>query len=132
MSQENVEIVRRALTEFDESQRLSAAFAPNFIFEGRTFRGAPIFEYHGWEGFFEFFEDWVDAYDVWEQEIGQILDGRGDRVAVLAHQRGRLRGTQDWVELDYGIVYTVTDGLIRRVELYRTAEEALEAAGVWR
>jgi ketosteroid isomerase-like protein len=131
MSQENVEIVRRAVTEFDESQRLSASFAPDFVLETRTFRGAPgPFEYHGWEGFFEFFREWVDAYDAWEQEIEQILDGGGDRVVVHARQRGRLRGTEDWVELDYGLVYTVTDGLIRRVQVYATLDEALEAAGL--
>src|SRR5215203_5343785 len=85
MSHENVEIVRRALTEFDESQRLSAAFAPNFIFEGRTFRGAPIFEYHGWEGFFEFFEDWVDAY-----ACGSRRSGRSSTAVEIAWPSSRI------------------------------------------
>jgi hypothetical protein len=69
--------------------------------------------------------------DEWEQEIDDVLDAAGSRVVVVLHQRGRLRGTQDWVELlHYGQVHTVEEGLIRRVQLYATPEEALEAAGL--
>lgn len=131
MSQENVEIVRRALSEFDDLQTLSEAFAPNFTWELRTLRAPGASEsYRGWDGFFEFFSDWVGAYEEWKQDIEEILDGGGDRVVVLAHQRGRFRGTKDWVELNYGLVYTVVDGLIRGVVAYSTPEEALEAAGL--
>ena len=131
MSQENVEIVRRALSEFDDSQLLSEAFSPDFIWELRTLRAPGTSEsYRGWDGFFEFFEDWVGAYEEWEQEIRSVLDGGGDHVVVVAHQRGRFRGTSDWVELDYGLVYQVVDGLIRKVMAYSTPEEALEAAGL--
>jgi hypothetical protein len=49
---------------------------------------------------------------------------------VAVHQRGRLHDSQAWVELRYGIVFEVEEGLIRRVQLYRTPEEALEAVGL--
>ena len=127
MSQENVEIVRQALSEFDNTLVLSESFAADFIWETP---GPSPFKYHGWSGFFDFFNEWVDAYDDWEQEIEDVLDCGGNRVVVLARQRGRLRGTQDWVELYYGLIYTVEDGLIRRVQVYETPEEALEAAGL--
>jgi ketosteroid isomerase-like protein len=131
MSQENVEIVRRATAEFDESQPLSESFAPDFVWDTRTDRVYPEQkEFHGWDGFFEFIEDWLDAYDEWDNEIGDVLDAGGSQVVILCHQRGRLQDSQAWVELDYGLVYTVEEGLIRRIQVYDTPEEALEAAGL--
>ena len=35
-----------------------------------------------------------------------------------------------WVEMHYGIVYTVEEGSISRAQFYTTAEEALGAAGL--
>jgi hypothetical protein len=49
---------------------------------------------------------------------------------ALVHQRGRLHGTEDWLEWHYGLVYTVAEGRIRRIQLYDTPEQALEAAGL--
>jgi hypothetical protein len=131
MSQENVEVVRCAAAEFRESQRLSEAFAPDFVLETRTFRGFPgQMEFHGRRGFIDFFEQWVDPYDEWEQEFADALDPGGSQVVVAVHQRGRLHDSQAWVELRYGIVFEVEEGLIRRMQLYRTPEEALEAVGL--
>ena len=131
MSQENVEVVRRATTEFDKARRLSDAFAPDFVLEMRTLRdyaGTP--EFYGRSGFFEFFEDWVDAYDEWEQQIEDVLDGGGSQVVVVLRERGRLLYSPAWVELHYGVVFTVEERLIRRLQVYGTPEEALEAAGL--
>jgi len=131
MSQENVEIVRRAIAEFDKSQRPIESFAPNFVWDVRTYRGFPVErEYRGWPGFFEFFEEWVDAYDEWNHEIEEVLDAGGNRVVALVHQRGRLHESEAWVEAHTGLVYTVEEGLIRRVQVHGTHEEALEAAGL--
>jgi SnoaL-like domain len=131
MSQENVEVVQRAAAEFRESQRLSEDFAPDFVLETRTFRGFPGQpEFHGRGGFFEFFEQWVDPYDEWDQEFGDALDAGGSQVVIAVHQRGRLHDSQAWVKLRYGIIFAVEEGLIRRMQLYGTPEEALEAVGL--
>jgi hypothetical protein len=52
-----------------------------------------------------------------------------DRVVATFHQRGRLRGSDSWVEWHYGIVNVVEAGLITGGRLYPTPEEALKAAG---
>jgi hypothetical protein len=49
---------------------------------------------------------------------------------LVLNQRGRLHGSQAWVELHYGIVFEVDEGLIRRLQIYGTAEEAIEAVGL--
>jgi ketosteroid isomerase-like protein len=125
MSQRSVEIVRRAVQEFGRE-----TFARGFAWDVRTYRNYPwaASEYRGWSGFLEFCEDWVSPYEEWEHEIEKLLSAPEGRVVAVAHQRGRLRDTHEWVDERYGLVYTVEGGLIRRVEMYRTPEEALEAA----
>jgi hypothetical protein len=46
------------------------------------------------------------------------------------NQRGKLAGSDSWVGLRYGIVYTLEEGLIRRAAVYASPEEALEAVGL--
>ena len=120
-------MVRRALAELGHE-----TFARDFIWDVRTFRDYPwcIREYQGWSGFVEFCEEWVSPYDEWDQEIEDLLAAPGDRIVVVTHQRGRLRDTHAWVDEHYGLVYTLEGGLIRRVQMYRTPKEALEAAGL--
>ena len=127
MSQQNIEIVRRALAELGHE-----TFAADFVWDVRTFRDYPwsVREYQGWSGFAEFCADWVSPYDEWNQEIEDLRAAPGDRIVVVSHQRGRLRDTHAWVDERYGLVYTLEGGLIRRVRMYRTPEEALEAAGL--
>jgi hypothetical protein len=98
MSQENVEIVRRAGAEFDETQRLPESFAPDFVLDTRTYRDLPgQMEYHGRRGFFEFFEQWVDPYDEWDQEIEDVLDaGATQVVAVFRRGDGCTTAERGW------------------------------------
>jgi ketosteroid isomerase-like protein len=130
MSQENVEPVRRAGAELDETQRLPESFAPDFVLDTRTYRDLPgQMEYHGRRGFFEFFEQWVDPYDEWDQEIEDVLDAGATQVVAVFRQRGQLHDSRAWVELDYGIVFTVEEKVIRRVQLYGTPEEPSKPPG---
>jgi ketosteroid isomerase-like protein len=130
MSEENVEIVRRALIEFNRSHRLTDAWAPDFVWEPGTYPAAPTRVYHGREGFYEFLEDWTSPYEDWHQELDGVSDAGGDQVVAVMHQRGRLSGTENWVEVRYAALYTLEGGLIRRARLYPTSADALEAAGL--
>ena len=139
MSQENVEVARAALNAFAEldeglvgRERVQEFFAQDviatfsgfggFIQEGRTLRGA--------DEFFEFRAAWMEPYDDFLYEPVKILDAGGNRVVVTLHQRGKPKGSDSWVEMDYGLVYTVEEGLISRADFYATPEAALEAAGL--
>ena len=51
-------------------------------------------------------------------------------MVVTLFQRGKPRGGDSWVEMNYGLIYTVEDGLITRAHFYPTPEEAREAAGL--
>ena len=49
---------------------------------------------------------------------------------AIFHQRGKPHGSNSWVEMRYGIGYTVEEELITGGNLYATPEDALEAAGL--
>ena len=57
-------------------------------------------------------------------------DCGGDRVLALLHQSGKPHGSDSTVHLDYGLVYTLEGGLIRRIEAYATLAAARQAAGL--
>ena len=62
--------------------------------------------------------------------LKRLLDVGADQVVCVLHQRARPRGSAYCVELHYGAVYTVTDGQIRRIDIYESGEQALAAVGV--
>ncbi len=133
MSRENVELVRELLAEFAVTQRaVSRLLVPDFVWDMGTFRGWPDErQYTGADEFNQFFKTWRAAYEEWAMEGEDVVDLGDDRVLAVQRQRGRLRGGDTWVDLRFGSVYTVgDDGLVTRVQVYASVEEALEAVGL--
>ena len=132
MSQEDVELVRRILSEFSETlQPVSDLTSPDFIWNTGSWTpwtGPP--EYRGIDGFMQFFGEWVAAYDDWEQNVEEIVDAGDNQVVGITRQRGRLHGSNSWVDLEAGFVYTIDDGLLVRVDVYGSRAEALKAVGL--
>jgi ketosteroid isomerase-like protein len=129
MSQENVEIVRRALEEFIVSDHQTVV--ADFVWDMSTFRGwpdRPVF--HGPDGLADFMKAWRDPYDDWSMAVEEIVDAGGDKVVAVLLQRGRLPGSDVDLGQRYGVVYTVEGGEARCGQAYMTAEEALEAVGL--
>ena len=135
MSGENVEVARAALNAFAEldeglvgRERVEEFFAQDvittfsgfagFMQEGRTLRGP--------DEFLELRAAWMEPYD----DFLKISDAGENRVVVTLHQRGKPHNSDSWVEMDYGLVYTVEEGLITRGDFYASPEEALKAAGL--
>jgi ketosteroid isomerase-like protein len=134
MSQENVELARAALNawiEVDEGlidpQRLEEFFARDVT---TTFSGfmEERTTLHGTDEFLELRAAWMEPYEDWEYEVERILDAGANRVVVTLYQRGKPRDSDSWVDMHYGLVYTVEHGVITRGDFYATSEEALEAA----
>jgi ketosteroid isomerase-like protein len=131
MSQGNVEIVRRILNEFTATQQLSDLVSPDLVWHvgsWSAWTGRP--EFHGRDGFMEFFAEWTDAYEDWTQEVESITDAGDSHVVVTTRQGGRLRGSDSWVALRAAFLYTVENELLVRADVYGSPEEALEAAGL--
>ena len=132
MSQENVEIIKGVLEEFIATGQIDRdPLAADVIWDASTFRGWPDKPvYHGFDGFSEFVDAWFEPYDDWSVAVDQLLDAGGDRVVAVMRQRARMRGSDAGVGLRFGVVYTVENRKVRRMQLYGTPEEALEAAGL--
>jgi ketosteroid isomerase-like protein len=131
MSQENVEAVRRILSDTPALSRIIAQTSPDFVWDMSTFDGwVEQGEFHGLEEFMGFLRRWVEPYAEWQIEVEDVIDTERDEVLAVLHQRGRLRDSESWVEMHYGIVYTIQSSQVQRAQVYATPEQALKAAGL--
>ena len=131
MSQENVELVTAAFREFQATFRAVASTAPDFVWDLSTLEGWPdATEYFGPDGFDEFIAKWTEAYDEFEQRFEDLIDAGDEDVVAIIRQRGRPRGSRSWVDLRFGVIWTVVGGELKRGRVFRTAEEALAAVGL--
>jgi ketosteroid isomerase-like protein len=135
MSQENVELVRRAYELFNqggpEAVINAGIWSPEIVFDFSPSHIPGLGVYRGHAEVRAFFEeDWFGAFpfEEWEVEFDKLVD-LGDRVIVLSRQRGRGASSGVAAELEQGIIFTLRDGEVVRVELHPDLEKALEAAG---
>src|SRR5262245_45078721 len=128
MSEENVEIVRRAIAYeiYGVGDRADAEgiFDP-YVVMNPTEEGPS----YGLDAIRDNFEHWKGAWDELEVTLEEVIDA-GDRVFLTAHHRGRGRGSGGTVDARYYEVYTLREGKIIRVDEFAERDEALEAAGV--
>ena len=136
MSQENVELVRRAIEAAIRRPRpdfdtINDLYHPDHEFisridalEGGSHRGA--------RGYRDWLLNTQDAVE-WESTLEQVTAIDEDRVLgiVPISVRGRSSGIA-LKEERFGYLVAVRDGKIIRTEVYPSPEEALEAAGLAR
>jgi ketosteroid isomerase-like protein len=131
MSQENVELVAASLRDFQATLRATEAAAPDFVWDVSALEGWPdASQYFGPEGFNEFIAKWTEAYDEFEQNVEEVIDAGDQDVVSILSQRARPRGSESWVHLRFAVIWTVREGKLTRGRVFRTAEEALAAAGL--
>ena len=128
MSQENVEIVRRAW-EFEMYGRTGAGdpladFAPDFVMN-------PVEEEpsHGRAAIRDNFRRFEAAWETLEVTAEEFIDA-GERVFVSAYFRGTGRASGVPVDARLYEVYTLRDRMIVRVDEFTHRKAALEAAGL--
>jgi ketosteroid isomerase-like protein len=131
VSEENVAAVRASLEHFAATDEFLNVIAPDFVWDMGTFAGWPDKpEFHGAEGLREFITLWREPYDHWTMQLEEVHDCGDDRVLALLEQSGRPHGSDSMVHLQYGLLTALRDGKIRRIEVYATHHEALQAAGL--
>jgi ketosteroid isomerase-like protein len=136
VSQENVEIVRRAFEAFNRGgpeALISGGFwSPEIVWD-TTPSGIPgLGVYRGYDEVRSAFEDdWFKAFpfEEWEIEVEDLID-HGDQVVVISRQRGRGASSGVAAELEQAHVFTLRDGKVVRFDSYLDREKALEATGL--
>ncbi len=131
MSTEDLELMRRGYESFITTGELAEEFiGPEFVWDMSTFRGWPERQtYEGIEGAREFLAAWGEAWDDWTLEIEELHQA-GDRIVVIAQQRGHAKATGLPVDMRFGQVWTIRDGKQVRMQMYASPEEAMRAVGV--
>jgi uncharacterized protein len=129
MSQENVEIVRRAYQameagDVDEVATLAHPDA-EWISDRRTGLGT----IRGIENVIQFFVDQREVLVEAMLDAERFFD-QDDRVLVFLRVAATGRGSGARVEIRIAHLWTLRDGLIVRGEGYGNRDEALEAAGL--
>jgi ketosteroid isomerase-like protein len=128
MSEENVEIVRKAIAyEYDgvgDRAEAEAIFDPDVVLN-------PIDEEpsSGFGAMRSDMERWASAFEDLTVTFEEIIDA-GDQVVVVAYHQGRGRTSGVNVDTRFYEVYTLREGKVSRVDEYTERQEALEAAGL--
>jgi ketosteroid isomerase-like protein len=131
MSQENVEIVRRAFAYeiygVGDRADAEAIFDPQVVMN--PFHAIDEKPSYGPHAMRDDWERWASAFEELTVTVEEIIDA-GDRVVVVAHHQGRGRASGVEVDARYYEVYTVREGKVSRVDEFADRAKALEAAGL--
>jgi len=73
--------------------------------------------------------DWYEPWATYRIEVEEAID-LGDRVLVLAHSHGRMKGSEAEVRSAGADVFTIRDGKIAVYESYAHRAEGLKAVGL--
>src|SRR5687768_10573809 len=133
MSQENVDIVRRAWEAASSKPPnwpvVNALYHPDHVLES-NFGGINNTVYRGASGFRESLADHDETWDDWSHELRGLIDVGGDSVVVEACLVARGKHSAIPVEQPYGVAVTLAEGKIVRTRPFPSLQQALEAVGL--
>jgi ketosteroid isomerase-like protein len=132
MSQENVELVRRGFEHWQEGRidewietldvdiqwDVSAHPLPDFPNTGS-----------GRDALVGHMGAYLSGWNDYETSIKELI-ARGDDVIAIMHERARMRGSDITLDRDLPNVWTVRDGRAVRFRVFKTRDQAVEAAGL--
>jgi ketosteroid isomerase-like protein len=139
MSQENVEIVRRAYESFNRwaahpeedplaNPEVESLFHPEVAFH--TYPNAPeAGVYRGRDAVIAYNQRLFEQFESVRIELDEVL-AAGDRVVVVSRQHAVPRGGRAATVVQVVELWTIRDGLLAERQTLPTREEALEAVGL--
>ncbi|MEK6252718.1 MAG: nuclear transport factor 2 family protein [Actinomycetota bacterium] len=139
MSQENVEVVRKGFDDFNAFMRgeltreaLAESLDSQHEWHWHDDRMMPDAPQHlrGAQKAIEYWAQYRIAWVDLTTEPLEFIEAPDDRVLTLTRQSGRGRDSGLPIEIHYFNVFSIRDGKVWKVELFRHRAEALEAAGL--
>lgn len=130
MSEENVEVVRRSLKAMADGdvEELLSLYAPDIEFLPLTGTHVGSGGYRGHDGVRTYLAEAEAVWDVVRPEP-EAMHAVGDDVIVFGHCAIRGKASKLETREAMAWVITVRDGKVVRHRVFRTGQEALEAAG---
>jgi ketosteroid isomerase-like protein len=130
MSEENVEIVRRALEALDRRDRAAVLAASDSDIEVVPSRDWPEPGVRGPEAVFDWYLQAFDSLQPFRTSETEFIDAGGDK--VLLQYRMYVRGSGSGAEVEFRrwCVVTLRKGKTLRHQWFTDRDEALEAAGM--
>src|SRR5688572_9558199 len=112
MSQENVEIVRRAYEALARRDwdALFDNVHPDFVVQTQL-QGSV----RGRDEAQRFIEDQIGAFETWTAEPAEFFEGE-DQVVVFVTNRAQPRGSSAEIEITIGHLWTLRDGVVLSLE----------------
>ena len=132
MSQENVEMVRRAFGAWNEGDPAGALemAADDLVVDFSNSIGPAKGVYRGKEEALELYTYLFEDFDDVRWDAKEIIDVDDSTVVVVNHIRSRGRGSGVNVDVVSAGVNKFSDGKLTSMTLYQSKEEALEAVGL--
>jgi ketosteroid isomerase-like protein len=130
MSQENVEVVRRAYEAFSRGgvPAMLELFDPSVVFT--PLPDAPdVQSFHGHEGLLQGIAQTTEIWDDFSVELREMRDF-DDHILASLRWWGRGPGSGIQMETDVYALVTLREGKIVRWQFFPSEQQALEAAGV--
>ncbi len=132
MSQENVELVRKATEAWDSGGvEATLQFYPEDVV-WYPFPDSPdsVDGFQGHDGIREVMRGWTDSFDEYSASSREFRD-YGEKVVALGEMSGLIKASGMPVRQPLGMVaWDFRDGKIGRASFFPSWEEALEAVGV--
>jgi ketosteroid isomerase-like protein len=132
MSQENVEIMRRAWEAWlrGDMDALVSLWDPEVVWDLQHFQNWPESSYHGVKGVRQFLTEWLEVWGDYETDVDEILPAPDGRVVSLITHRAKGRQSGIPMILPMALIATFRNGKVIRFDAYDDRAGALEAAGL--
>jgi ketosteroid isomerase-like protein len=133
MSEENVEVVRRAWEAFwmrRDNETALALYDPRVQIDLTAVPHIGQSEiYSGVEGVKEWIRDLLASFEEMNSSVEEWIDA-GEYVIAMIHLYGRGKRSGAPVDNLQAHLWTVRDGFLLRLRVFATKDDALEAAGL--
>jgi ketosteroid isomerase-like protein len=133
MSQENADVVRRAIDAFNRGDLETLVETVEFDDRAIEYHEYPEFievgVFRGRAAIAEHWQQFLDAFEDYRFEIDKLIDVN-DEVVVFTHQHGHGKESGLAFELRSAWVFTFRAGKLTKIRTYPNPAEALEAVGL--
>lgn len=135
MSKENVEALRQGLQLWVQSDYSADVFGTEFFDPQLEWdiSANPLPDWpntgSGRDRFQRHLASYVSGWKEYRAEVQELIDA-GEEVVAVVRETVAVGDSDSILERDLHLVFTIRDGVVVRVRVYSTKDQALEAAGL--